>query len=153
MPLSRVIIKNYKSIKHCDVTLSGLNVLIGENGTGKTNLLEAINYFYNNLTDNNVRTDIFDENNRYVVIFTRDNSDLLKRGGPLAFLAGANQLQLKQRNLMKRPFRTIFQFVQYMCGYRAFLISLLDENETDTIFQKDLRKLISKIEKQVDRLV
>lgn len=48
MSLSRVIIKNYKSIKHCDVTLSGLNVLIGENGTGKTNLLEAINYFYNN---------------------------------------------------------------------------------------------------------
>ena len=65
MPLSRVIIKNYKSIKHCDVTLSELNVLIGENGTGKTNLLEAINYFYNNLTDNNVHTDIFDENNRY----------------------------------------------------------------------------------------
>ena len=50
MSLSRVIIKNYKSIKHCDVTLSGLNVLIGENGTGKTNLLEAINYFYNNLS-------------------------------------------------------------------------------------------------------
>ena len=92
MSLSRVIIKNYKSINHCDVTLSGLNVLIGENGTGKTNLLEAINYFYNNLTDNNVRTDIFDENNRYsnevritlvydfteILKITKSNSDEIK---------------------------------------------------------------------------
>ena len=93
------------------------------------------------------------EDIRRVIIFTRDNSALLKRGGPQAFLAGANQLQLKQRDLTRRPFKTIFQFVQYMCGYRAFLISLLDENVTDTSFQKELRKLISKIEKQVDKLV
>lgn len=92
------------------------------------------------------------EDIRHVVIFARDNGYLLKHRGPQAFLAGANQLQLKQRDLTKHPFRTIFQFVQYMCGYRAFLISLLDANETDTTFQKDLRKLISKIEKQVDRL-
>ena len=42
MPLTRLIIKNFKSIKNCDISLSELNVLIGENGTGKTNLLDAI---------------------------------------------------------------------------------------------------------------
>lgn len=39
MPLTRLTIKNFKSIKECDITFSGLNVLIGENGTGKTNIL------------------------------------------------------------------------------------------------------------------
>lgn len=65
MPLTRLTIKNFKSIKYCDITLSDLNVLIGENGTGKTNLLDAISYFYYNLTGSNISTEIFDENNHY----------------------------------------------------------------------------------------
>jgi hypothetical protein len=36
-------IEGYKSIVNCDVTFKpGLNIIIGKNGTGKTNLLEAI---------------------------------------------------------------------------------------------------------------
>lgn len=65
MPLTRLIIKNFKSIKNCDISLSELNVLIGENGTGKTNLLDAISYFYCNLTDLNVDEHVFDVNNHY----------------------------------------------------------------------------------------
>ena len=65
MPLTRLIIKNYKSIKDCDISLSDLNVLIGENGTGKTNLLDAISYFYRNLTETNPSNMVFDENNHY----------------------------------------------------------------------------------------
>ena len=42
MPLTRLIIKNYKSIKNCDISLEKLNVLIGENGSGKTTILDAI---------------------------------------------------------------------------------------------------------------
>ena len=57
MPLTRLIIKNFKSIKNCDISLSELNVLIGENGTGKTNLLDAISYFYRNLTDSDISVD------------------------------------------------------------------------------------------------
>ena len=65
MPLTRLIIRNFKSIKDCDISLSELNVLIGENGTGKTNLLDAISYFYRNLISSNTSTEIFDENNHY----------------------------------------------------------------------------------------
>ena len=65
MPLSRIIINNYKSIKSCDISVTQLNLLIGENGTGKTNILEAVNYFYQNLTSTNESQIIFDENNRY----------------------------------------------------------------------------------------
>lgn len=82
MPLTRLTIKNFKSIKECDITFSGLNVLIGENGTGKTNILDAVNYFYRNLTDSNISTDIFDENNHYSnevrISLTYDLSEFVK---------------------------------------------------------------------------
>lgn len=65
MPISRIIIKNYKSIKSCDLSLSELNLLIGENGTGKTSILDAVHYFYRNLTEPAVSSAVFDENNRY----------------------------------------------------------------------------------------
>lgn len=65
MALTRLIIKNFKSIKECDISLSELNVLIGGNGTGKTNLLDAISYFYRNLTETNTSDQVFDENNHY----------------------------------------------------------------------------------------
>lgn len=65
MALKRIKINNFKSIKHCDMTLENLNTLIGENGAGKTNIIEAINYFYCNLTENNPSEQVFDENNKF----------------------------------------------------------------------------------------
>jgi predicted ATPase len=40
--ISRVRLKNYKSIATCDVRLGPLTVLIGPNGSGKSNVLEAL---------------------------------------------------------------------------------------------------------------
>lgn len=37
--LSRIVLKGFKSIKSCDLELSGLNVLIGPNGAGKSNFI------------------------------------------------------------------------------------------------------------------
>lgn len=42
MPLSRVTIKSFKSIVDTTIDLGQLNVLIGTNGSGKSNILEAI---------------------------------------------------------------------------------------------------------------
>ena len=43
MPLSRLIIQQFRNIKACDIDLSaGFNFLIGPNGSGKTSVLEAI---------------------------------------------------------------------------------------------------------------
>lgn len=57
-------------------------MLIGENGTGKTNLLDAISYFYYNLTGSNISTEIFDENNHYSnevrISLTYDLSEFVK---------------------------------------------------------------------------
>lgn len=38
----KVVIDNYKSISHLELELGRVNVFIGENGSGKTNILEAL---------------------------------------------------------------------------------------------------------------
>ena len=40
--LTRVVLRNYKSIAHCDVRLGPLTYLIGANGSGKSNFLDAL---------------------------------------------------------------------------------------------------------------
>jgi predicted ATPase len=40
--LSRVALKNYKSIASCSVSLGALNFLVGPNGAGKSNFLDAL---------------------------------------------------------------------------------------------------------------
>lgn len=65
MPITHIRIENYKSIKRCDINLNNITALIGANGTGKTNILESIDYFYNNLTENKISETVFDINNKF----------------------------------------------------------------------------------------
>jgi len=48
--LRNIKIKGFKSIKECDLNLSNINVLIGSNGTGKSNFISAFNLLNNILT-------------------------------------------------------------------------------------------------------
>lgn len=40
--ITRVVLRNYKSIGHCDVRLGPLTYLVGGNGSGKSNFLDAL---------------------------------------------------------------------------------------------------------------
>lgn len=42
--VKRVVIKNYKSIAACDVRLHPLTFLVGQNGSGKSNFLDALRF-------------------------------------------------------------------------------------------------------------
>ncbi len=42
MKISRLIIKNYRNLKHIDIHLSDTVALIGENNSGKSNFLRAV---------------------------------------------------------------------------------------------------------------
>ena len=42
--IKRVILKNYKSIAACDVELQPLTFLVGRNGSGKSNFLDALRF-------------------------------------------------------------------------------------------------------------
>jgi predicted ATPase len=43
-PVTRILARNFRSLKNVDVRLAPLNVLIGPNGSGKTNLLNVLRF-------------------------------------------------------------------------------------------------------------
>jgi predicted ATPase len=47
--LKRVVIRNYKSIAQCDVELGSLTWLVGANGSGKSNFLDALHFVRDSL--------------------------------------------------------------------------------------------------------
>lgn len=63
MGLIRIHIENFKSIRKCSLELQQINLLLGQNGTGKSNLLFAIQYFFENLISRKESVEIFDNNN------------------------------------------------------------------------------------------
>ncbi len=42
--ITRLALRNYKSIESCDIELSPLTVLVGRNGVGKSNILDALRF-------------------------------------------------------------------------------------------------------------
>lgn len=48
--LTRVVLRNYKSIGNCDVKLGRLTFLVGANGSGKSNFLDALHFVRDALT-------------------------------------------------------------------------------------------------------
>lgn len=63
MPLSQIEIRNFRSIQYCKLDLKRVNILLGENGTGKTNVLQAVKYFYDNLVSKADYEDVFNYQN------------------------------------------------------------------------------------------
>ncbi len=83
MSISALEISNFKSIKNLKMSFKEINFLLGHNGAGKTNILKAINYFYNNLTEVKIDHRFFDNNNPYSKYFeisiTYDLAEMHKR--------------------------------------------------------------------------
>ena len=48
--IHRVVLHSYKSIAHCDVRLQPLTYLVGQNGAGKSNFLDALHFVRDALT-------------------------------------------------------------------------------------------------------
>jgi len=46
MQISKIIVENFRSIRHAEVTANKFNVFVGQNNHGKTNFFEAIDWFY-----------------------------------------------------------------------------------------------------------
>ena len=65
MSIARIEINNYKSIRHCRLQLKDIDLFIGENGTGKSNILEAIQYFYGCMSQELDDRDCYDYLNRF----------------------------------------------------------------------------------------
>ncbi|WP_310593805.1 AAA family ATPase [Flavobacterium sp.] len=51
MIIKEIRIRNFRSIVKADISLSNLSVIVGFNDVGKSNILKALNLFFNNETD------------------------------------------------------------------------------------------------------
>ncbi len=65
MSISKIEINNFKSIKHCVLDFKNINLFIGENGTGKSNILNAIRYFFDSLTKEQDDNGIYNDKNLF----------------------------------------------------------------------------------------
>lgn len=65
MGIKRIRIRKFKSIEDITLDVQDLQILIGENSVGKSNILDAICYFYDNLCFRKMRMDIFNNNNPF----------------------------------------------------------------------------------------
>lgn len=124
MPLVRVQIDHYKSIKHCDISLAELNLLIGENGTGKTNIMDAISYFYSNLTDNNIDIRIFDDNNK----FSNQTKITLHYD-----LSGFKKISKSNRNTDLTTTENHLESTNRYDGYYKKIISIASTSKSNTL--------------------
>lgn len=63
MAIKSIEIFGYRSISHLSMQLDNITTLIGRNGSGKSNILSALNFFYRNLTEEYIEEGIFDASN------------------------------------------------------------------------------------------
>ena len=78
--ITSVNLKGYKSIRDVSVTLNkGLNILIGANGSGKTNFLEFLDFAYENDYEN-----LFDVTNKFETQIIK-NTPFVKMKGERVF--------------------------------------------------------------------
>lgn len=82
------------------------------------------------------------------IAFSRDNN-ILSKSNPTEFLRLANKISLEHRDLSRYPFSSVFQFTQFLIGYRSYLISFL-KYDIDSSFRKKAEKLIHNIENQIE---
>ena len=52
MVIREIQIKNFRSIRNMTISARKHNVIVGLNDVGKSNILRALNLFFNNQTDN-----------------------------------------------------------------------------------------------------
>ena len=65
MAIKKLEIRGYRSIDYLDIEAKQIVGLIGQNGSGKSNILSALDYFYKNLLREWDEKDIFDTHNSF----------------------------------------------------------------------------------------
>lgn len=90
MSIARLEISNYKSLKRCCFDLSDINLLIGENGTGKSNILDALQCFYRCLLQENEDSGCYNFQNKFCNEFS---ISVTYDFGHLKKISGRNRLK------------------------------------------------------------
>jgi predicted ATPase len=110
--LTRVRLRNYKSIAACDVKLGALTYLVGRNGAGKSNFLSALDFTRNALTTS-LDAAANEAGGEIVGRYVDNSKNFIIR---LDFKLTGRHLNFKQQSN--------FDHINYSCeGYYAFEIN------------------------------
>ena len=52
MKISKITIQNFRSIEKAEIEVTDFNIFVGQNNCGKTNLFEALEFFFNGYKGN-----------------------------------------------------------------------------------------------------
>ena len=113
--INRVIIRNFKSIRSLDLELlPGVNVLVGQNGSGKTNILEAIYFLYKSLIEAPSRVPYMSHAPEYWsgkdLIFNRDPSRQVELGFGLEEYARSTGTNCKRWMKSTLEYRALYGY-------------------------------------------
>ena len=106
MRIKKIIIENFKSIDHLEITdLSNLNIFIGKNDAGKSNILDAIDIIFNADLQTHFPELVLEEKNLIAKRYKGDLSlilhDRLKDYFDISLHLELSTIELKKLNLSK----------------------------------------------------
>src|SRR5690554_936382 len=90
--LTNLEIKNFRAIKEANIDLNEINALVGQNGSGKSSILRALNAFFNfeeEVADFKIGNHAYGPNTQSVISVTfqgfdpKDLSDALNESGEI----------------------------------------------------------------------
>jgi predicted ATPase len=122
MPIDRIYIKNFKSIRECEVKITPINILIGPNGAGKSNFIQffkLLNSIYRR------RLNLYVAENGYedqILYFGRKHSQSLE--GSIVFKPeeNANTNNLYKFKLVPKTSKSGFYFEEDIAGYNIYAL-------------------------------
>lgn len=108
--INSLIIENFKSIKNLKIELSkGPNVLVGANASGKTNILEAIDFLRHALTEARRKTPYRPHLPKYWraldIIYGKNPSLPIRIGLEFSYYWPALRRRLRRNSSRQRPYR------------------------------------------------
>lgn len=114
MGIQRIEIRNCKSIKDVDIPIANINLIIGQNGVGKSNILRLIEYFYGALSGQQNFIDILDRNNPFnsfgeiAITYNFDKLSIISKA------------QINQSLLYNKPINPIFKRISLYIKQYSF---------------------------------
>ncbi len=152
MDLRKIKLINFKNFKNesCDIK-DGFTLIVGENGAGKTNLLESINYLYTGEGFNKVFNDHINYNEKYSLISgifeegirkIEKTIALQKINDETTISRNINTNKVKNKKVFKTHNTVLFE------PYDLFII-----DATPSVRRKFLDNIIISISDEYERLI
>lgn len=142
MAIKSVEISGYRSISRLVLDLNNITAFIGRNGSGKSNILSALNYFYRNLTGVYEEEGIFDTtnslHNEICIKITYDLRQILK-------IVQHNLNTIPENGMEKREYENYYRKIQAIARRDEITVCLIKRKTRPMIWNIDynVRQIIA----------